>query len=321
MKTMTANLTIHRLLDEAFDGVPSTPATLDLKEELRANLVARVEELELAGVPAPEAARRAFAEIGDVPAFLDEAVEDLAGVESPMDEWTRHRVRYRAGFVVRAAVLPIVATAGLVLAFLAGAGVLPGGALAAGGFMLVFAILLGVVCGDSLQQETASNYPMPTRRAVGYGTGLAVLLAGVGGLALCWIGPLPLWAWLVGGGILTVAGIGILAGLGATQTNRQKPWAREQEQAWAKALASKDGAVMGPTGAPRAGTRFERDPNAAARFGIYTMIIWVLGTVAAVIVGFNVGWVWSALPWVAAFVTMMLLLTRMLFLPGRDERH
>jgi len=318
---MTANLTIHRLLDEAFAGVPSTPATSDLKEELRANLVARVEELELTGVPASDAAHRAFAEIGDVQAFLDEAVDDLAGVDSPMDEWTRHRVRYRAGFVVRAAVLPIVAAAGLVLAFLTGAGVLAGGAPAAAGFMASFAILLGFVCGDSLQQESASNYPMPRRRAVGYGAGLAVLLAGVGGVALCWVGPWPLWSWLVVGGILAVAGIGILAGLGATQTNRQKPWAREQEQTWAKAFTSKDGTATTPMGTPRAGTRFERDPNAAARFGIYTMIIWVLGTVAAVIVGFNVGWVWSALPWVAAFVTMMLLLTRMLFLPGRDERH
>ena len=62
--------------------------------------------------------------------------------------------------------------------------------------MAAFALLIGGVCADSLRQETASSYPMPTRRAVGYGIGLAILLAGVGAIALCWVGPWPLWAWL-----------------------------------------------------------------------------------------------------------------------------
>lgn len=328
--TMTANLTIHRLLDEAFAGVPSTPATHDLKEELRANLVARVEELEASGVAPAEAARRAFDEVGDFQTFLDDAVDDLAGADSPFDEWARHRVRWKAGFVVRAAILPILSAASLALAFLTGAGVVPGGAAAAGALMTAFAILLGFVCADSLHQETATHYPMPRRRAIGYGLGLAVLLAGVGSIALCWVGPWPMWAWLVEGGVLTVAGIGILSGLGATQTNRQKPWARDLEQLWGKAVNPVSGAVdasmaragLGGGSAPvRAGTRFERDPNAAARFGIYTMLLWVVATVAAVLLGVFVGWWWSALPWIGAFVAMMLLLTRMLFRsepPKRD---
>jgi len=312
MHTMTANLTIHRLLDEAFDGIPPTAAARDLKEELRANLVARVEDLEQSGVAPNDAARRAFDELGDVRALLD----DAPAQDEALDPWLRHRVRYRAGFVVRASVLPILAAAALAFAFLAGAGVVPGGAPLAAGMMIAFAALLGLVCADSLQQETAGHYPMPAGRAAGYGVGLAVLLAGVGAIAVCWVGPWPLWAWLVVGGVLAVAGIGVLAGLGATQTNRAKSWTREMEQAWMKGVAAKgEGA---PSWAGGAGNRFERDPNAAARFGIYTMLLWVVGTVVAVILGIFVGWGWAALPWVAAFVAMMLLLTRMLFAPSED---
>ena len=40
---MTTNTTIHRLLDEAFAGVAPSPATQDLKEELRGHLVAAPE--------------------------------------------------------------------------------------------------------------------------------------------------------------------------------------------------------------------------------------------------------------------------------------
>ena len=44
------NSDIHRLLDEAFAGIEMTPEVQDLKEEMRANLVARIDELEAAGL-------------------------------------------------------------------------------------------------------------------------------------------------------------------------------------------------------------------------------------------------------------------------------
>ena len=71
------NTDIHRLLDEAFQGIEMTPDAQDLKEEVRANLVARADELEAAGVPPTEAAHRAIAELGDVRALLD-ATTDVA---------------------------------------------------------------------------------------------------------------------------------------------------------------------------------------------------------------------------------------------------
>ena len=50
---------VHRLLDEAFAGIEMTPERQDLKEEVRANLVARTTELLAEGLSGDAAARRA----------------------------------------------------------------------------------------------------------------------------------------------------------------------------------------------------------------------------------------------------------------------
>ena len=43
---------LHRLLDEAFAPYPVTAETLDLKQEVRANLTARAAELQAEGASA-----------------------------------------------------------------------------------------------------------------------------------------------------------------------------------------------------------------------------------------------------------------------------
>ena len=63
---------IHRLLDEAFAGIAVTPDTQDLKEEVRTNLLARVNELEAAGAAPDDAAQRAIAELGDLRELVGE---------------------------------------------------------------------------------------------------------------------------------------------------------------------------------------------------------------------------------------------------------
>jgi len=305
---MTTNISIHRLLDEAFAGIAPSPAVQDLKEELRANLLARVEELEAAGTPAAEAARRAFDELGDVSALVGDAASDTTPA------WARNRVRVAAGFVVRATIIPIAAAVALAIGVLALCGIVPGDAALASGLFAAFAFLIGWITGDSLAQETSQHFAMPRGRATGYGAGVALVLLGAATLALCWTGG-PLWLWLAFGGLLLLAGIGALAGLGATQTNRTKPWALAYSAQWSKDFQQQH---LGEWSTP-SGDRFSRDPNAAARFGIYTVVIWVTATAIAVVLGFAVGWWWSALPWVAAFIVMMLVLARMLFVPGSDR--
>ena len=64
--------------------------------------------------------------------------------------------------------------------------------------------------------------------------------------------------------------------------------------------------------------RFDEDPAAAARFGIYTAAIWIVAFVLAVVLGFTLGWIWVPVALVGGFVAMLITLARMLF--GVDAR-
>ncbi|MGI9823913.1 permease prefix domain 1-containing protein [Agromyces sp. Marseille-Q5079] len=302
---------LHRLLDEAFAGIEVTPEIQDLKEEIRGNLLARMAELEASGLPQADAARRAVAELGDVHELIEaDGTTDAAGtgasspstarsaraarVESAGAAALRNRVRPKPAFVVRTVVLAIIAAAALVLLVLGLTPLLP---LAVGALIAlaaVFGLALGTVTGDALSQETTTNHRMPAGRALGYGAATGLLLAG---LAFTPIVILHLdLGWLVLAGAAVVAAIGELSYLGATQTNRHKPWVVQQHR---------DAASIG--------TRFEDDPAAGARFGIYSAVIWILAFVAIPIIGFTAGWIWAPLAFIGGFVAMMLVLARMLF--------
>jgi NADH:ubiquinone oxidoreductase subunit 3 (subunit A) len=299
---------IHRLLDEAFAGVEMTPDAQDLKEEIRANLVARVAELEAAGRSSTDAASLAIAELGDV----RELLADLAASSGPvaaapgaapsMEQlYVRNRVRPKTGFVVRVVVWSLAAVVGIVLGILGATGVLPVAVGPVIAFFGVAATGLGLVVGDSLAQETTTNHPMPSRRAGGYAlaTFLAAYGLGFGGLVA--LGALPVWA-IVFAALGVIAAIILFSFLGASQTNRHKAWVRH-----AHAESS------------HAGNRFEQEPETAARFGIYTVVIWLVTFAVIAVLVFTVGWWWAPLAFAAGFGTMMLVLARMLFAPRKGE--
>ncbi|MBS1672666.1 MAG: hypothetical protein JSS74_01725 [Actinobacteria bacterium] len=296
------NTDIHRLLDEAFAGIEMTPAAQDLKEEVRANLAARVDELVAAGASPADAAQSAIAELGDVRALLD---DDPSAGASPAPGWealtARNRVRPKPGFVVRTVLLSLVAAAALVGILLVVLLVQPPAPLAVAGLGAVVAIALGIVTADALLQETTTNHPLPAGRAVGFGlaTGGTLLALGLGGafaLALD-----QLWLVILAA-VLLVGSIALFSYLGATQTNRHKAWTR--------------GAMtqMPPN-------RFETDPESAARFGIYTAAIWFLTLALIVVLVFTVGWWWAPVAFVGGLVAMMLLLARMLYAPRGGDRR
>ncbi|MFF2271020.1 permease prefix domain 1-containing protein [Agromyces sp. NPDC058136] len=297
---------VHRLLDEAFAGIDPTPEAQDLKEEIRDNLLSRVAELEVAGASPAEAARRAVDELGDVRELVAAATGDTDATEhAPAPRSTRpvasaaelaerNRVRPKPAFVVRTVVLAIVAAAALVALVLGLTPVLP---LATGALIAIAAVLglaIGVITGDALHQETTTNFPLPVGRAVLFGTATGLLLAGLGFAAVVAV-RLDL-VWLVLAAVLVIVAIAVLSALGATQTNRHKPWV-----------------VAMHRDAARAGNRFEEDPAAAARFGIYSAVIWLTAFALVPVLGFTVGWWWAPLPVVGAFIAMMLVLARMLF--------
>ncbi len=290
---------IHRLLDEAFAGVEMTPDAQDLKEEIRANLVARVAELEASGRSSTDAAQLAIAELGDVRDLLDGAgtttSDSTRADESYAALQARHRVRPKVGFVVRVVVWSLAFIVGMTLAILGATGVLP---LPIGpiiGLMGFASTGLGLVVGDSLSQETTTNHPVPPNRAGGYF--LATLLAsyGLGFAGLVALGALPMWC-VVFAALGVIASIILFAFLGASQTNRHKAWVRRAQH-----------------DAANVSNRFEDEPETAARFGIYTAVIWTVTFAVIVVLVFTVGWWWAPLALVAGFALMMLVLARMMF--------
>ncbi|MFE6255289.1 permease prefix domain 1-containing protein [Agromyces sp. NPDC057865] len=285
---------VHRLLDEAFAGVKMTPDLQDLKEEIRANLAVRADELMVDGRSPEQAARQAFDELGDLGALIAETQGVDApetGARSRLAEHLARRVRPRPAFVVRTVLLCLVALAGLVVLVLDGFGVLTAslGLLVAA--VAAVALPLGWVTADALRQETTSSFPLPVRRAVGFGVGVGLILAGLGvgwlvvqGVAV---------AWLVLAAAAVVGGIALLSYLGATKTNRHKPWVLAQSADFED--------------------RFSSDPAAAARFGIYTAVLWTAAFALFIVLSFTVGWAWSWLALVVGFLVMLVILARMLF--------
>ncbi|NEN07995.1 hypothetical protein G3T36_19225 [Diaminobutyricibacter tongyongensis] len=290
---------VHRLLDEAFAGIDMTPETQDLKEEVRANLMARVADLEAAGVSPVDAAQQAVDELGDLHELVSESVgasgarpATVSGSQSAAVRLAR--VRPKPAFVVRVVIESIVATAGLVLGGVGATGVLP---VPVGVTILLLGIgaaAVGLIVGDSLIQETTANHPMPRGRAGGYALASFLSLYGLGFAGLVAVGALPLWG-IVFAAVGLVAGIVLFAFLGATQTNRHKAWVRQAQRE-----------LTVPN-------RFEEEPESAARFGIYTAVIWIVALAVFVVLSFTVGWLWSWLALLGGFVAMLLVLAQMLF--------
>ncbi|WP_394552103.1 permease prefix domain 1-containing protein [Agromyces sp. MMS24-JH15] len=290
---------VHRLLDEAFAEIAVTPETLDLKEEIRGNLVARAAELEAAGRPPADAARTAIAELGDLRELVGDDQEPGSGAPATQAALAaRNRVRPNPAFVVRVTLLSVVAAACLILLVLGLLGILATSAALALGLAVAAGAALGIVTGDALHQETSTDHPMPAARAAGYGLATGLVIAALGVAAVLVVAGADL-LWLLAPGVAALASVAVFGYLGATQTNRHKPW------------------VLGHRSDTEAVDAFSTDPAAAARFGIYTVVLWTVTAAVFVVLGFTVGWGWALLGIVAGFAAWFILLARMLFPPKR----
>jgi hypothetical protein len=314
-------------LDDAFGTLPDTDELRDLRDEVRASLAARIEELQSGGAGPTAAVATAFAELGDIRSLAAEVSGTTAtgpARGTAVDpEWSAgrtaaelvrgHRVRPRPAFVVRTVLLSATAAGGLTLTILDVLDIIAWPiAVSVIAVVLLLAAPIGVIIGDALHQETTTNFPLPAGRAAGYGTSAFLGLAGLALAALYAADHEQVWLIAVGAPLVVIS-IAWFSYLGATQTNRKKPWLRR--------LHREHPAV----------DRFSQDEAAAARFGIYTVVIGVLAISAFVVLSLTVGLAWSWLALVAGAVAFFLVLARMLFPPGRaqpsrypdraDDRH
>jgi MFS family permease len=297
----TDSTNIHRYLDDAFADLPRTPENQDLKEEIRGNLASRVAELESAGAKPDAAAAKAIKELGPISALVDSV-----GPDEPTKNTTEaaarliqlNRVRTSPGYVVRTVLLALLLTVGVGLVTVGAIlGVqhiaptwlvlaMPTEAIAAGAFV-------GIIVADGLVRETSQHYAMPTRRALGFAGAAFAGLIGLGFVAT-WLANPQLWL-LIAGCILALGSLMAFIALGVTQTNRLKAWVKDLNHLYS------------------IGDRFSEDPASAARFGLYTVVIWVVAFAAFVVLSITVGFAWSWLALAAALVVFFLVLARMLF--------
>ena len=303
---MTTNdSSLHRLLDDAFAGIPVTPDTQDLKEELRSSLVDRVADLTAQGMTDADAARRAIDELGDV----REAAQDTARAETQHGKREKvdvvalalaNKVKPNPAFVLRTAALSaviVVAATVLVIDFADGFDLADGAMVAVG--LLGIALPVGLIVADSLGQETTSNYPMPRGRAGLYGLAVGAILAGAA--FVTWFGfeTDQLWAGILGV-VITVLGVLLATYVGVTQTNRHKPWT--------KAAAANY----------QFQNRFEEKPEVAARYGMYSGALWLLALGAFVALSLMFGFAWSWIAFLVAVLVQMIMTARMLFGPDKS---
>jgi MFS family permease len=306
MTRTAGTVNIHRALDEAFAAAPAGPDAQDLKEEVRASLLARVADLEAGGVPAGEAARAALAELGDlreVVATVAPVRRDAGDVGSTADAGqalhAAHRVRPAPAFVLRATAAGVVLAGCAALLVMLAAGLLVWPAAAGAGVALLAAVVTLALVTDALRQETTSSYPLPATRAAAFGGASAATAAALGLGALLAADP-GNRAGAVVAGVLLVVGVAAFVVLGVTQTNRHKPWTLELGRQTAAA------------------NRFDQDPAAAARFGIYSAALGLVAIIGFVVLTFTVGLAWSWLALAVVVPVYFLMLARMLFPATRD---
>ncbi|RMI12875.1 permease prefix domain 1-containing protein [Cellulomonas triticagri] len=294
--TSTTTLNLHRALDEAFAAAPPGAPTQDLKEEVRASLLARSAALEAAGADPGTAARTALDELGDlreIVATLDHPATDAAPPDLAVERLL-HRVRPRPAYVLRTTALGIVVAGAATLLALVAVGVL-GWSITVGALAVpVLALGAGTLVADALRQETTSSYALPTGRALGFGAASTATGAALGLAALVVAAPPLTWA-VVAGAVLLVGGVLAFVALGTTATNRHKPWVLDEHRRAA------------------AGNRFEQEPDAAARFGIYVSALGFAALLVFALLTLTVGLRWSWLALAVAVPAVFLLLARMLF--------
>jgi hypothetical protein len=308
---VSENFSLHRRLDELFAGLAMTPDLQDLKEEIRGNLTARVQDLEAAGAEPTRAVESAIAELGDITELVDAALpspRDSRGnargqsvSERTQAALTLNRARPKPAFVVRTVAFSVLLAAILSVLVLGMADAIDVAVVPLILLGIVAAVLSGMVAADSLHQETSQHFPMSSRRALGFGGSAGAMALGLA-LVAVFLFETPIIPLVIAGTVLLFGSVVGFSWLGVTQTNRTKPWVREMQR---------DHTFP---------DRFSEDPAAAARFGVYTVVLWTLAITAFVVLSIVVGFAWSWIALLLGFAIFMLVLARMLFGAGTSTR-
>jgi len=285
-------------VDSLFEGYENTAALADFKEELLANMNAKIESFVRKGMSNEEAFAKASAELGDVSAFADElSLKKRKEVfeEVYMDIRQYMPPKRVAGYVT----FSIIALFGIVIALTSffttnyvfeSIGLIFGGPIVRTSFFgSLMPFLTAAVVGFTylgITQETSTLNPISRKRGALYAVATGLICFGILTMPVIYFG-LRIADEFTGNifkntkiliSIFSVVvpfilpGIGMLIYLLLTEKSRFKPWAKKQ-------FSDLENELM--------------DPASAARFGLISGGIWLLGIAAFVLVGILVSFKYS----------------------------
>jgi hypothetical protein len=297
------------LVDSLFAGYEETAALTDFKEELLANLNAKVETLVKKGMDESAAFEKAGAELGDISALADEL--SLKKRKEVFEEAYMDIRRYMtaprvAGYVV----FGVLAFFGIITGFItyfATLGEMEGPLNMTSSFGAVMPFIVAAAAGFTylgLTQETAAAYPLGKKRAAWYTLAAGLITFGIAAMPITYFGSkfanssfevMTAIAVLIP---FVLPGGGLLAFLVLTEKNRLKPWAKEMA-----------------AGAVKREMEMWNDPATAARFGLFSGAIWIFAIGLFILLGFLIGFKFSWLVFVFA-VAIELLVQGAMSRPG-----
>jgi hypothetical protein len=288
-------------VNSLFAGYEETQALAEFKEELLANLNAKIESLEKNGMDAGAAFSKASAELGDVSALADEL--SLKKRKEVFEEVYMDIRRYMtaprvAGYVI----FGVLAFFGLLtgcMAYFSSRQLISTELSLTALFGAMMPFLTAAVTGFTflgVTQETAAVYPLKKKRAAWYAAAAGLITFGITAA------PITFFAIRSTGGQVEVTGslgvllafmlpgIGLLAFLVLTEKNRLKPWAGEMA-----------------AGAMQREMALWNDPAVAARFGMFSGAIWIFAMGIFFALGFLIGFRFSWLAFVFAIALQLLV--------------
>lgn len=281
------NSQIQKYVDDLFLGYEESRELADFKEEIKINLMDRIEDLKNNGMTEEEAFTKAVAELGDITSVADEISKkkrnEVIG-QMYVHPKTEVGMKHAVGYVVAGGALLFGIIVGFISYFATGAvshGV---------SSLLPFLVLSGaafVFLG--LTQETASHFPMKWVRALIYAVASGLLLFGLTTAAMLYFMD-DLGMHAVFGTLLpfVVPGLGILAFLMLTEKSRLKPWVLEEQTV-----------LMEHYG--------KRDPRRTAQGGLLSGALWIFAIAMVILAGFKLGFIYAVVVFLLAIALQLMI--------------
>lgn len=291
-------------VDSLFNGYEETKNLAEFKEELTSHLNDKIADLVKNGSSENEAFAKASAELGDISAIADEmSLKKKQEVYSEMYMGTRKYLTPKRTllFVLGGAVIFF----GLLISALTWFSTEDSHASLASGMFFV-ALGTGLLTYMGLTQETASNNPMPWKRAIVYAVSVSLFLFGL----LCgvmvylaimaelnpadfashgWEHSLQNLGFTSAIGVLlafVLPSAALFIYMTLTEKDRAKPWVKQMREKEAALFAN---------------------PATQMRFGLFSGAIWITAIALFVLIGFAASFKISWLVFLFAVAVQLLV--------------